>query len=79
MTLINVSLIESCNFNLIDFLKVRNFYFDLVLLTGESPWPTKNLLIPLLHLEKFSPSRLFIPPTPPPKINSPGQMTIFML
>ena len=32
MTLINLKFNQSCNINLTDFLKIRNFYFDLVLL-----------------------------------------------
>ena len=32
MTLLNVKFNQSCYINLTDFLKVRNFYFDLVLL-----------------------------------------------
>ena len=30
MILKNLNFIQSCNFNLIDFLKLRNFYYDLV-------------------------------------------------
>ena len=39
MTLKNLSFILSCNFNRTDFCKLRNFYYDLVLLTW---FPTKK-------------------------------------
>ena len=41
MILKNLNFIQSCNFNLIDFLKLRNFYYDLVLL-NRRPQNHKN-------------------------------------
>ena len=32
--MINLSLIQNCNINITNFLKLRNFYFELVLLKG---------------------------------------------